>query len=220
MATAEPRDIRNVAVVGHRGAGKTALVEAMLFQSDATTRLGSVQNGTTIADWDEDEHGRQMSLSGAICNAGWEGRKLNLLDTPGDAGFVADSIADLVEHGIVGEEYWITSGDRALSLQQLVDVCVEHVPRLTGRSIDRPRMCEPDMFERLFLPVFLPALPSALREPLVQAMGFVKYLTIEKALPSSLPHLEKTLATGALPDPAVTLQANLAFWAARRDWVS
>jgi elongation factor G len=84
----------------------------MLFQSGATTRLGSVQNGTTIADWDEDEHGRQMSLSGAICNAGWEGRKLNLLDTPGDAGFVADSIAALrvtetalvVVNGVTGIE--------------------------------------------------------------------------------------------------------------------
>ena len=95
MATAEPRDIRNVAVVGHRGAGKTSLVEAMLFQSGATTRLGSIQNGTTVADWDEDEHRRQMSLNGAICNAPWDGRKINLLDTPGDAGFVADSLAAL-----------------------------------------------------------------------------------------------------------------------------
>ncbi|MGI9658543.1 MAG: elongation factor G, partial [Gaiellaceae bacterium] len=112
MATAEPRDIRNVAVVGHRGAGKTSLVEAMLFQSGATTRLGSIQNGTTVADWDEDEHHRQMSLNGAICHALWDGRKINILDTPGDAGFVADSLAALrvtetalvVVNGVAGVE--------------------------------------------------------------------------------------------------------------------
>ena len=112
MATAEPRDIRNVAVVGHRGAGKTSLVEAMLFQAGATTRLGTVQNGTTVADWDEDEHQRQMSLSGSICNASWEGRKVNVIDTPGDAGFVADSLSALrvtetaliVVNGVAGIE--------------------------------------------------------------------------------------------------------------------
>lgn len=95
MAVAEPRDIRNVAVVGHRGSGKTSLVEAMLFQTGASTRLGNVQNGTTASDWDEDEHHRQMSLSGSLCNVTAHGRKLNLLDTPGDAGFVADSLAAL-----------------------------------------------------------------------------------------------------------------------------
>ena len=112
MATAEPRDIRNVAVVGHRGAGKTSLVEAMLFQSGATTRLGTVQNGTTVADWNEDEHQRQMSLSGSICNASWDGRKINVLDTPGDAGFVSDSLSALrvtetalvVVNGVAGIE--------------------------------------------------------------------------------------------------------------------
>ncbi len=112
MAAAEPRDIRNVAVVGHRGAGKTSLVEAMLFQSGAASRLGTIQNGTTVSDWDEDEHHRQMSLSGSICNVTVDGRKLNLLDTPGDAGFIADSLAALrvtetalfVINGVAGVE--------------------------------------------------------------------------------------------------------------------
>jgi len=95
VAASEPGKIRNVAVVGHRGTGKTSLVEAMLFQSGATNRLGVVEQGTTVADWDEDEQKRQMSLSAAVCHAEWQDRKLNLIDAPGDPGFQADSIAAL-----------------------------------------------------------------------------------------------------------------------------
>jgi elongation factor G len=83
----EPAKIRNVAVVGHRGTGKTSLVEALLFQSGAVNRLGTVEAGTTISDSDEDEHKRQLSISMALAHAGWQGRKLNLIDLPGDPSF-------------------------------------------------------------------------------------------------------------------------------------
>jgi elongation factor G len=95
VAPSEPGKIRNVAVVGHRGTGKTSLVEAMLFQAGATNRLGAVEQGTTVADWEEDEQKRQMSLSAAVCHAEWQDRKLNLIDAPGDPGFQADAIAGL-----------------------------------------------------------------------------------------------------------------------------
>ena len=85
MPALEPGKIRNVAVVGHRGTGKTSLVEAMLFQAGATNRLGSVEQGTTVSDWDEDEQQRQMSISASLCHLEWQGRKINLIDTPGDA---------------------------------------------------------------------------------------------------------------------------------------
>jgi len=91
----EPGKIRNVAVVGHRGTGKTSLVEAMLFQASATNRLGTVESGSTVSDWDEDEHGRQMSLAASVCHLEWQGRKINLVDTPGDPGFQGDAIAAL-----------------------------------------------------------------------------------------------------------------------------
>jgi elongation factor G len=91
----EPGKIRNVAVVGHRGTGKTSLVEALLFQSEATNRLGTVESGSTVSDWDDDEQRRQMSLSASICHLEWQGRKINLIDTPGDAGFQGDAIAAL-----------------------------------------------------------------------------------------------------------------------------
>ena len=76
----EPGKIRNVAVVGHRGTGKTSLVEAMLFQAGAANRLGTVESGSTVSDWDEDEQKRQMSLSASVCNLEWQGRKINLVD--------------------------------------------------------------------------------------------------------------------------------------------
>jgi elongation factor G len=91
----EPGKIRNVAVVGHRGTGKTSLVEALLFQAGATNRLGTVEAGSTVSDWDDDEQRRQMSLAASICHLEWQGRKINLIDTPGDAGFQGDAIAAL-----------------------------------------------------------------------------------------------------------------------------
>jgi elongation factor G len=99
----EAGKIRNVAVVGHRGTGKTSLVEALLFQAGKTNRLGTIEAGTTVSDWDEDEHRRQMSLSASLLNCDWQGRKINLIDTPGDSGFQADTVAALrvVEGAVV-----------------------------------------------------------------------------------------------------------------------
>jgi len=95
VPVSEPGKIRNIAVVGHRGVGKTSLVEAMLFQAGKTNRLGTVEAGTTASDWDEDEHKRQMSLSGALLHVEWQDRKINLVDCPGDPGFQADTFAAL-----------------------------------------------------------------------------------------------------------------------------
>jgi elongation factor G len=91
----EPSKIRNVAVVGHRGTGKTSLVEALLFQAGATNRLGSIEGSSTVSDWDEDEQKRQMSLAASLCHLEWQERKINLLDAPGDPGFQADALAAL-----------------------------------------------------------------------------------------------------------------------------
>ncbi|MEA2210344.1 MAG: elongation factor [Solirubrobacteraceae bacterium] len=87
--------IRNVAIVGHRGSGKTSLHEALLFQAGAVNRLGSVAEGTTVSDSDPDEKARQMSISVALSSFEWQQRKVNLLDTPGDPSFVADALGAL-----------------------------------------------------------------------------------------------------------------------------
>jgi elongation factor G len=112
MSSHDSSSIRNVAVVGHRGSGKTSLVEALLFQAGATNRLGVVEQGSTVSDWDEDEHRRQMSLSASVCHAEWRDTKINLVDAPGDAGFQADALAALrvvegalvVVNGVTGVE--------------------------------------------------------------------------------------------------------------------
>ena len=95
MPAVEPGKIRNVAVVGHRGTGKTSLVEAMLFQAGATNRLGVIEQGTTVSDWDEDEQHRQMSIADTLCHLEWHERKINLIDTPGEPSFQGDAIAAL-----------------------------------------------------------------------------------------------------------------------------
>jgi elongation factor G len=91
----EPGKIRNVAAVGHRGVGKTSLVEALLFQTGAVNRLGTIEAGSTVTDWDDEEQKRQMSLSSALAHLDWQGRKINLIDAPGDPGFQGDAIAAL-----------------------------------------------------------------------------------------------------------------------------
>jgi elongation factor G len=87
--------IRNVALVGHRGAGKTSLHEALLFEAGTTGRLGSVPEGSTVSDSEPDEQARQMSISTSLSSFEWRERKLNLLDTPGEPSFVADALGAL-----------------------------------------------------------------------------------------------------------------------------
>jgi elongation factor G len=87
--------IRNVALVGHRGSGKTSLNEALLYQGGAINRLGSVTEGTTASDSDPDEQARQMSISASLSSFDWDGRKINLIDAPGEPSFVADAMSAL-----------------------------------------------------------------------------------------------------------------------------
>jgi elongation factor G len=87
--------IRNVALVGHRGSGKTSLHEALMFEAGATTRLGSVADGTTVSDSDEDEKSRGMSISASLASFDWHGTKVNLIDTPGEPSFIADALGAL-----------------------------------------------------------------------------------------------------------------------------
>jgi len=92
----KPADrIRNVALVGHRGSGKTSLHEALLFEAGAINRMGSVVDGTTTSDTDPDEKARQMSITAAMATFEWQERKVNLIDTPGDSSFIADALGAL-----------------------------------------------------------------------------------------------------------------------------
>ncbi len=91
MPALEPGKLRNVAVVGHRGTGKTSLVEALLYQAGELNRLGTIDAGSTVGDWDDDEQRRRMSISLALTHLDWQGRKLNLIDVPGDPSFQGEA---------------------------------------------------------------------------------------------------------------------------------
>jgi elongation factor G len=82
--------IRNVGLFSHGGAGKTSLAEAMLFDSKATTRLGRVEEGNTISDFDPDEIKRHISVSASVLPLEWRDTKLNVIDAPGYADFLGD----------------------------------------------------------------------------------------------------------------------------------
>jgi elongation factor G len=112
MAHESPKRIRNVALVGHRGSGKTSVNEALLFTAGAINRLGSVADGTTVSDSAPDEKAREMSISASLSSFRWEDRKINLVDTPGEPSFVADALCALrvcegavfVVNGVMGAE--------------------------------------------------------------------------------------------------------------------
>ena len=86
-----PEKVRNVALVGHGGSGKTTLAEAMLFVGDATTRMGSVEQGTTTFDHEPEEISRGISLSLGVATVEWNGYRINIIDTPGSSDFVGDA---------------------------------------------------------------------------------------------------------------------------------
>jgi elongation factor G len=104
--------IRNVALIGHRGCGKTSLHEAMLFEAGAINRLGKVENGSTVSDHEPDEQAGGLSINACVSCFPHADREINLIDTPGDPSFVADAAAALraadsavvVVNGVAGVE--------------------------------------------------------------------------------------------------------------------
>ena len=82
--------IRNVVILGHGGAGKTSLVEAMANLAGITNRLGKIDDGNTISDYDKEEQKRKFSISTSVVPIEWNGTKINILDTPGYFDFVGE----------------------------------------------------------------------------------------------------------------------------------
>ena len=95
MKVYDAATIRNVALVGHGGCGKTQLVSAMLFAAGAVNRLGRVDDGSTVTDFDEEEIARKHTLSSSLAHAEWQKTKINIIDTPGFANFLSDARAAL-----------------------------------------------------------------------------------------------------------------------------
>ena len=83
--------LRNIAVVGHGGGGKTSLAEALLFDSGVASRLGRVDDGSSVMDFEPEEVRRNVSISSAFHHYRWKKHRVNIIDTPGDANFFADT---------------------------------------------------------------------------------------------------------------------------------
>ncbi|HSJ82806.1 MAG TPA: elongation factor G [Acidimicrobiia bacterium] len=122
-----PEKVRNVALVGHGGSGKTTLAEALLFVGGATTRRGSVEQGTTVLDYEPEEIDRAISLSLAVATFNWNDHRINLIDTPGSSDFSGDARAALraadlalfVVSGVDGvevqtEQLWNVAGEEGI----------------------------------------------------------------------------------------------------------
>ena len=116
--------IRNVALIGHRGSGKTSLHEALLFEAGIVNRLGKVEDGTTVSDFEPDEQEREMSIGASVASFEHDGRKINLIDTPGEPSFVADTIGAL------------RVADAAVVVVNAVMGVEVHTERLWGRADD------------------------------------------------------------------------------------
>lgn len=165
MKTYAPSDIRNIAIAGHQGSGKTSLIEAFLYLTGATSRMGKVEDGSTASDYDEDERERGMSINTSVIPLEVGRIKINLLDTPGFTDFqgdvqqairVADTVlvvVDAVSGPEVGTELAFQFAD---NFEQPIMVIINKIDRENAsfeRTLNALRERFPD---HKFVPVFLP----------------------------------------------------------------
>src|ERR1700745_2859906 len=103
MAKHQVADIRNIALAGHRASGKTSLADALLFQAKAVDRKGSVDDGSSVSDWDDEEKKRKFSIDTSLLHLDYKGKRVHLLDTPGYPDFVGAALAalDAVENAFI-----------------------------------------------------------------------------------------------------------------------
>ncbi len=164
MKVYDAASIRNVAVAGHGGCGKTQLVSALLYSSGMVNRLGMVDDGTTVTDSDEEEIARKHTLSASVAYAEWNKCKINLIDTPGFGNFFADTRAALgvadtalvVVDAVAGvevqtEKAWEAAAE--LNLPRIV--CVNRLDRERA-SLDRTLENLRERLGRTVVPIQLP----------------------------------------------------------------
>ncbi|MDV5121416.1 MAG: elongation factor G [Candidatus Scalindua sp.] len=164
MGRCETKDIRNVAFVGHGASGKTSLVEGILFKAGATKRLGSVDDGTSISDFDPEEKERKTTIDSSILHCSWQDREINIIDTPGYPDFINGSIGALsaVETAVIviaatsgiqvnTQKMWDIAGDAGLAR-------VVVITKMDGDNIDFPALLDSiqNTFGEECIPLMLP----------------------------------------------------------------
>ena len=205
--------IRNVAVVGHGGCGKTSLVSAFLFDMGAVNRLGRVDDGTTVTDFDPDEIERKISLQAALAHGEWKKCKLNLVDAPGYANFFSEALSALraadtalvVVDAVSGVEVQTEKAWAHASQEGMARLIVVNRMDRERASFDRTLDSLREAFGREVVPLAI---------PLGEERGFVGVadLLTEKAF-SYAPDQSGTHQVGDLPaevqETAARLRAQL-----------
>jgi elongation factor G len=164
MKEYETNQLRNVVLLGHGSAGKTSLAEAMLFASGATNRMGEVENGTTVADFDEEETRRHISLNLALVPVEWAESKINVLDTPGYTDFVGEvksairvaDVALIVVDAVAGVEVGTELVWDYAEEQGLPRMIVVNKMNRENANLDRVLSALRETFGVNFVPIHLP----------------------------------------------------------------
>jgi elongation factor G len=159
-----PEEVRNVALVGHGGSGKTTLAEALLFVGGATSRRGTVEQGTTVLDYEPEEIDRGISLGLGAATFNWNGHRVNLIDTPGSSDFSGDARAALravdlalfVVSGVDGvevqtEQLWKVAEDEGIP-RAVVVTKLDRDRSSFERTLDQLR----DSFGKAIAPIQVP----------------------------------------------------------------
>ena len=127
--------------------------------------------------------------------------------------WVAQSILALIQNEVSSGEIWLTAGQQAAKMSEMVELGLSEALRLTKRELDNPRFLSLDSFNRLVRPVFLPALPSGIQAVIERALDLARYFNIENPFPSSGAYLSETFQVAPMPQTSQTLIRNLEYWA-------
>src|ERR1700674_4044291 len=164
MKVYDAASIRNVALVGHSGSGKTQLAAAILSDAGMINRFGKVDDGTTVTDFDEEEIARKHTLSASLAYAEWNKLKINLIDTPGIGNFLSDAqaamhvtdsalvVVDAVS-GVMVQTEKVWAAAEELGLPRMV--VVNRLDRERA-SLDRTLKSLREAFGRAVIPIQLP----------------------------------------------------------------
>ncbi|MEU3099047.1 elongation factor G-like protein EF-G2 [Streptomyces sp. NPDC006967] len=176
QAADHPTSVRNVVLVGHSGAGKTTLVEALALTAGAVNRAGRVEDGGTVSDYDDIEHRQQRSVQLSLVPLAWDGIKINVLDTPGYADFVGELRAGLraadaalfvvsASDGVDGSTRAVWDECAAVGMPRAI--VVTHLEAARADFEEMTRVCaeafggdDPDAVLPLYLPLHGPEGPD------------------------------------------------------------
>ncbi len=164
MRVYESENIRNVGVMGHGASGKTSLTSAMLFDSGAINRLGRVEDGNTVTDWEDEEIERKISISSALAHCEWNKKKINILDTPGYRPFLTEAelalrVADaavVVIDAVAGVEVQTEKVWEFADQFDLPRLIVINKMDRDNASFDRTLQSIEDSFGRTPIPIQIP----------------------------------------------------------------